>query len=127
MKYTHDVLRPVTYIHQYIDAGWLPHLVTPGFPTYTSGHSTQSAAVARVLTAMFGHTRFTDTTHRDHGLLPVQPPRSFDSFDAAAEEAAQSRLYGGIHFSFDNDSGLAAGRCIGRAIERRVQFRRTAR
>ena len=33
-----------------------------------------------------------------------------------------SRLYGGIHFAFDNDDGLAAGRCIGRTIERRIRF-----
>lgn len=125
VKYAYDLLRPVTYIQRYIDPGWSPYIVTPNFPTYTSGHSTQSGAAARVLTGMFGRVRFTDTTHRDHSLIPAQQPRSFDSFDAAAEEAAQSRLYGGIHFPFDNDAGLVAGRCIGRAIERRVQFRRT--
>jgi hypothetical protein len=64
------------------------------------------------MTAMFGGGyRFTDHTHDDHGL----PPRSFTSFRHAAEEAAASRLYGGIHYRFGNDNGLAAGICIGAA------------
>jgi hypothetical protein len=97
--------------------------VTPSFPTYASGHSTQSAAAAHVLTDLFGHKRFTDTTHTDHGLMPPQEPRTFDSFAEAAAEAAVSRLYRGIHFAFDNDHGLASGHCIGQAILDRVQFK----
>jgi len=72
---------------------------------------------------MFGIKRFTDTTHTDHSLVPPQEPRMFDSFEEAAAEAAISRLYGGIHFSFDNDHGLASGQCIGQAILDRVQFK----
>jgi hypothetical protein len=123
-KYAYNLLRPVTYIHQHIDPGWSAYIVTPNFPAYASGHATQSGAAARVLTAMFGRIRFVDTTHRDHGLVPALPPRTFESFDQAAEEAARSRLYGGIHSSFENDNGLAAGGCIGRAIMERVRFRR---
>jgi hypothetical protein len=52
-----------------------------------------------------------------------QEPRTFDSFDEAAAEAAVSRLYGGIHFSFDNDDGLASGQCIGQTIHDRVSFK----
>jgi hypothetical protein len=55
--------------------------------------------------------------------VPPQEPRTFDSFDAAAAEAAVSRLYGGIHFAFDNDNGLASGQCIGQVIIDRVRFR----
>jgi hypothetical protein len=58
---------------------WLPLLVTPSFPSHTSGHSTQSGAVATVLTDMFGLKAFTDTTHRDHGLTLPQTPRTFHS------------------------------------------------
>jgi membrane-associated phospholipid phosphatase len=122
-KYLSNLQRPVTYIQDNIDGTWLPYIVTPSFPTYTSGHSTQSGAAAAVLTAMFGIKAFTDTTHADHHLVPLQEPRSFSSFDEAAQEAAASRLYGGIHFSFDNDDGLSAGQCIGRAIIDRVRFR----
>jgi hypothetical protein len=122
-KYTYNLQRPVTYINDNIDAGWLPYILTPNFPSYTSGHSTLSGAAARALTDMFGIKSFTDTTHADHGLVPPQEPRTFDSFDEAATEVAVSRLYGGIHFSFDNDDGLASGRCIGQAIIDGVKFK----
>jgi hypothetical protein len=55
-----------------------------------------------------GIKAFTDTTHAGHHLIPLQEPRSFNSFDEAAQEAVASRLYGGIHFPFDNDEGLSA-------------------
>jgi PAP2 superfamily len=122
-KYIYNLQRPVTYINHNIDAGWLPYIVTPDFPSYTSGHSTQSGAAARVLTDMFGIKSFTDTTHTDHGLVPPQEPRTFGFFDEAAAEAAVSRLYGGIHFAFDNNDGLTSGQCIGQAITDRVRFR----
>jgi hypothetical protein len=123
-KYTYNLLRPVSYLQAVIAPDWLPLLVTPSFPSYTSGHSTQSGAVATVLTDLFGVKAFTDTTHIDHGLTPPQTPRTFNSFDEAAEEAAASRLYAGIHYPFDNDNGLAQGRCIGQVILDRISFQR---
>ncbi len=122
-KYATNLQRPVTYINDNIDVSWVPYITTPNFPTYTSGHSTQSGAATTALTDMFGIKSFRDTTHTDHGLVPPQEPRTFDSFDEAAAEAAVSRLYGGIHFSFDNDDGLASGQCIGQAIHDRVSFK----
>ena len=109
-KFEVNLLRPVTYIKRVIDPKWEPLLITPPFPEYPSGHSTQSGAAATVLTHIFGDTfAFDDATHVDEGL----PVRSFPSFWAAAEEAAMSRLYGGIHFRFGNEGGLAQGRCVG--------------
>ncbi len=109
-KFEYDLVRPVTYIHRVIDPAWQPLLITPPFPEYPSGHSTQSAAAAEVLTAAFGEDfAFTDVTHDDDGL----PPRSYTSFRAAAEEAGISRLYGGIHFRSAIERGLAQGRCVG--------------
>jgi hypothetical protein len=122
-KYVTNLQRPVTFIDDNIAGGWLPLLTTPNFPTYTSGHSTQSAAVAEVLTDMFGLKPFTDTIRTDHNLGDPPGPRSFSSFDEAANEAALSRLYGGIHFSFDNNDGLHCGRCIGRTIVGKVDFK----
>jgi hypothetical protein len=52
-KYRYNLLRPVTYIQNLIDPNWMPILITPPFPEYTSGHSTQSGAAATVLTALF--------------------------------------------------------------------------
>jgi membrane-associated phospholipid phosphatase len=110
VKFAHDLLRPVTYIRRVIDPDWEPILLTPPFPEYPSGHSTQSAAAAEVLSAAFGDgIPFEDATHADDGL----PPRRFASFRAAAAEAGLSRLYGGIHFRAAVDAGLAQGRCVG--------------
>jgi hypothetical protein len=109
-KFRYNLLRPVTYIRRHIDKGWEPLLITPPFPEYTSGHSTQSGAASTVLSAVFGADfAFDDATHVDEGL----PVRSFPSFAAAAEEAAVSRLYGGIHFRFGNERGLEQGRAVG--------------
>jgi hypothetical protein len=76
----------VTYINDNIDGNWMPYIVTPNFPSYPSGHSMQSSAAAYVLTEMFGVKQFTDTTHIDHGLVPPQNPRTFNSFIDGFEE-----------------------------------------
>jgi hypothetical protein len=80
-------------------------------------------AVERHRSAPKPETKFRDTTHIDHALLPPQEPRMFESFSEAAAEATVSRLYGGIHYRFDNDGGLASGECIGQAIQKRVSFK----
>jgi membrane-associated phospholipid phosphatase len=82
---------------------------TPPFPEFPSGHSTQSAAAATVLTAIFGDNfAFDDNTDEADGLKP----RSFPSFWAAANEAGISRLYGGIHYRAAIELGAAQGKCI---------------
>lgn len=109
-KYEYDLIRPVTYIRRVIDPNWQPILITPPFPEYPSGHSTQSGAAAAVLAAHFGaEFAFEDATHEDDGLAA----RAFGSFREAAEEAAMSRLYGGIHFRAAIERGLEQGYCIG--------------
>lgn len=112
-KYHFDLIRPLTYIRAHIDPDWEALLITPPFPEYPSGHSTQSGAAAATLTAVFGEDfAFEDDTHLEDGI----PTRQFASFWAAAEEAAISRLYGGIHFRAAIDQGLAQGKCIGAYI-----------
>jgi hypothetical protein len=109
-KFQYDVVRPVTYIRRLIDPKWEPFLITPPFPEYPSGHSTQSAAAATVMTNLFGEDfAFVDATDRSDGLAP----RAFPSFWAAAKEAAISRMFGGIHFRTAIERGLDQGRCIG--------------
>jgi hypothetical protein len=111
-KYGYNLLRPVTYIRRLIDPSWTPLLVTPPFPEYTSGHSVQSGAAAQVLRQLFGDLAFTDHTHDARRLSP----RSFRSFTEAAQEAAISRLYGGIHFQAAIERGLEQGVCIGKRV-----------
>ncbi len=113
-KYHFQVMRPVTAVQLTIDSRWVPPLMqTPPFPEYPSGHSVQSAAAAQVLDAVFGgNTAFTDNAHNDRGW----GPRQFRSFQIAAQEAAMSRLYAGIHYRFGIDGGLVQGRCVGQKI-----------
>lgn len=109
VKTEYDLLRPITYIRRVIDPKWEPLLNTPPFPEYPSGHSSQSGAAYAILEHLFGKDfAFDDATHVDDGI----PARSYPSFKAAAEEAAISRLYGGIHFRAAVDQGIAQGECV---------------
>ncbi|HLU49576.1 MAG TPA: vanadium-dependent haloperoxidase, partial [Planctomycetota bacterium] len=123
-KFTTYLQRPITYIQANIPGGadWDPIINTPNFPTYTSGHSTQSGAAAAVLTDLFGPVAFTDTTHTDLNPELMLGERMFANFAQAASEAAVSRLYGGIHYVFDNELGVDQGNCIGAIINSRVKF-----
>ena len=115
-KFGYNLLRPVTFIKSYIPSAtlWNPLIGTPPFPTYTSGHATFSGASAAILTAEFGnHVSFTDSSKIAYGFSP----RSYANFIEAAKEAAMSRLYGGIHYRFDNDNGFTCGLRIGANVE----------
>lgn len=112
-KYRSELIRPETVINQYIDEDWVPILQTPPFPEYTSAHSVISAAAATALTALFGEPfLFEDTTELEYGL----PSRSFDSFYEASEEAAISRMYGGIHYLPACTIGVVQGKQLGKFV-----------
>ncbi|MEY3124553.1 MAG: hypothetical protein RLZZ573_1073, partial [Pseudomonadota bacterium] len=98
------------YVQLVIDSNWVPGLMhTPPFPEFPSGHSVQSSAAATVLGSIYGaNTAFTDNTHNDRGW----GPRTFKSFKAAADEAALSRMYAGIHFRAAVVSGQVQGSCV---------------
>lgn len=120
VKYHTNVLRPETVINAHLDEGWAPLLQTPPFPEYTSGHSVISTAAAAVLTDLYGPGfAFEDTTEEEYGL----PARSFPSFEAAAAEAAMSRLYGGIHYRMGIEAGITQGRQVGELVVKRVRTR----
>lgn len=95
-KFEHWTQRPVHAIRDRLDPNFLPYLITPAFPGYVSGHATVSGAAAEVLAAFF--------------------PDAAKEVREMGEEAARSRLYGGIHFQSDNDEGLKLGRTIGRRV-----------
>jgi hypothetical protein len=119
-KYRSNLIRPETYINQYIDENWTPHLQTPPFPEYTSGHSVISSAASVVLTDIFGDNfAFTDSTEVEFGM----PVRSFTSFSQAAEEAAISRLYGGIHYRAAIVNGVTEGKAIGYYVIEKIKTR----
>lgn len=123
-KYRHALWRPVTAIREADrddnpdtapDPAWEPLLETPPFPAYSSGHSSFSAAAAAVLADFLG----TDAValELDADDLPGVT-RRFTSLRAAAEEAGRSRIYGGIHYEFDNRAGLSTGKAIGEYVSR---------
>ncbi len=112
-KWRSILIRPETVINQYIDEDWLPVLQTPPFPEYTSGHSVISRAAAVILTDFYGDNfHLVDSSEVEYGL----PVREFDSFFDAADEAAISRLYGGIHYRPAIDEGVRQGDRVGKFI-----------
>jgi hypothetical protein len=117
-KYRSNYIRPQTFINSQIDEGWQPILQTPPFPEYPSGHSVASTAAATVLTALLGdNLAFNDNTEVDYGL-PVRP---FSSFNEAANEAAISRLYGGIHYREAIVNGQTQGKALGEFIQAKLK------
>jgi membrane-associated phospholipid phosphatase len=121
-KFNYDLWRPIGAIQNadldgnrstVRDAFWTPLLKTPAFPTYTSGHSTFSAAGAAVLTDVFGTDAIGFVAKSE---VAGVPDRLYTSIRAAAAEAGLSRIYGGIHFQFDNQAGLSSGDAVGRFV-----------
>jgi len=98
-KYKWWTERPITVIRRQRDPDFMPHVITPPFPSYPSGHSSVSGAAAEVLAAFF--------------------PKDAAELRRMAQEASMSRLYGGIHYRSDNEEGLAVGRKVAaRALAR---------
>lgn len=119
-KFRSNLIRPETIINKHIDEEWLPLLQTPPFPEYTSGHSVISNAAAMALTSIFGEDfAFDDDTEVKYGLTI----RSFNSFIHASEEAAISRLYGGIHYMPAIANGVTQGKALGRYVINKLELR----
>jgi hypothetical protein len=112
-KYKYNQLRPVTYIKKNIDTAWLPLIITPNHPEYPAAHAFITSAVMEVLSNELGyHYNFTDHTYDFRGFTP----RTYNSFEQAANECGQSRVYGGIHFQQSVDIGHVYGESIGKDV-----------
>jgi hypothetical protein len=120
-KYKMNLLRPVSYVNRFVagNANWQPLLSTPAMPEYPSSHSVASAAASDVLTHLLGNMSFTDSTNTSLGYQP----RTFNSFTDAANEAAISRLYGGMHYRESIENGLKQGREVSKAVIGRIKMR----
>lgn len=111
---TTAVISTVPALHQ------LTTFPTPPFPEYVSGHSTYSAAAARVLESWTGSDRFGDSvtlaagsSKIEPGITPAKPVvLKWATFTEAAEEAGLSRRYGGIHFTATDVAGRKLGRTV---------------
>lgn len=95
-KYRYWTMRPITAAKKLLNTTLRPPILTPPFPSYVSGHASFSGAAARIIGSYF--------------------PDQANKLDAMAEEAATSRLYGGIHFRHDNEDGLALGRKVAELV-----------
>ena len=118
-KFFYSTWRPETAIRE-LDPKLNPHMVpkpdfiplmmTPAFPSYTSGHSTFSGAAERILARFFGtdDIEFTVTSEGLPGAV-----RTFKKLSECQKEIGMSRLFGGIHVMVDNVEGSIAGHKIG--------------
>lgn len=105
------------------DTGWLPRAGAPGStPEWVSGHSSYSGSAATVLSGFFCTDAVPFTLVTDSA--PNAEPRSYPGFSAAAAEAGRSRVFGGQHFEFSNQAGLALGRGVaGEVLATRLLLR----
>lgn len=118
-KYRFNVVRPVTYIQQYINKQWTPVINTPPHPEFPAAHATLSNAAATALCSVFGETcAVTDYTYTDIGLKE----RTYTSLQNVAKEAGMSRLYGGIHYRYSIEQGFKLGERAAKHVTENVNF-----
>lgn len=120
-KYTYNTMRPITYIRAVLNQpNWNALFATPAFPEYPSAHAVQSGAMSKTLTMLFGaNTKFTDNSYNLVGFSA----RSYNSFEEAAIEAANSRLYGSIHYRKTNEMSLLQGQTIANNVAQKLKFK----
>jgi PAP2 superfamily len=129
-KYTYNRWRPITAIPlantdgnpaTKADPTWQPlgspgdggPNFTPAFPSYVSGHATFGSALFTTMADFYGtnNVHFSITSDELPGVT-----RSYSSFSQASNENAISRIYLGIHFSFDESAGIKVGTAIAKNI-----------
>lgn len=109
-KYSYDFWRPETAIHASGDTGWVPLIKAPCFPGYGSAHASLSGAARRVLERLDGR--------RNHLITLTNPAVAgvvlqYGAFEQITHDINDARVYGGIHFRFDQEAGGQQGRRVG--------------
>jgi hypothetical protein len=121
-KYHYNFWRPVTAIRggdidgngrTDADPAWLPLITTPAFPSYASAHATLSGAARAVLERAFGKD--------GHAITLTNPALSgivlsYTAWDEITDDIDDARIYGGIHFRFDQEAGAKQGRKVGQFV-----------
>jgi hypothetical protein len=114
--------RPVTAVraadldgnpHTDLDAGWTPLITTPAFPSYPSAHASASYAARQIAELLFTRKKFAFTlTHTAAPGVTL----TYESFRQLTDDSDDARVYGGIHFRFDQEAGGHQGRRVGTHI-----------
>jgi hypothetical protein len=116
-KYSYDFWRPETAIHASGDTTWKPYIVTPCFPGYGSAHASLSNAARQVLERLYGPR---------HHLITLSNPAvagvvlQYATFEQITNDINDARVYGGIHFRFDQETGAQQGRRVGAYVHRHI-------
>ena len=121
-KYQYGLWRPVTAIRRAdedgnpateADPNWTPLMVAPPYPAYAGNQAGVAMAQATIFALFFGRDDIA-FQHTWENSTPGTPgwTRSYTSFSAMAQEVAEQRIYGGIHFRFDQEAGQSVGRNV---------------
>jgi hypothetical protein len=112
-KYIYGLWRPVTAIRRAdedlnpltdADPSWTPLLSTPPYPAYAGNQACVASAAARALAFVAGGDEFSFTAVWQAADGSTLASRSYSGFTEMADDQARSRVYGGIHFTFDNEA-----------------------
>ncbi len=117
-KYHYNFWRPYTAIRNGdidgngatdIDATWASRINNPAYPSHSSGLGGAGGSAATILAAFFGE-------NTNYCITGTAGQRCFTSFWAGAQDGADSRIYGGIHFRFETEASLAQGRSVANLV-----------
>jgi hypothetical protein len=116
-KYFYEFWRPETAIHASGDTTWKPYIVTPCFPGYGSAHASLSNAARKVLERLYGP--------RPHFITLSNPAVAgvilrYETFEQITNDINDARVYGGIHFRFDQETGSEQGQQVGAYVYRHI-------
>jgi hypothetical protein len=121
-KYHYSFWRPVTAIRlgdtdgnplTEADPTWLPLIPTPAHPSYASGHASVSAAAKAVMEEVYGKDGFSVTLSNPAVAGVVL---TYASWDEITDDIDDARIYGGIHFRFDQEKGAHLGKHVGKYL-----------
>ncbi|MBL7259380.1 vanadium-dependent haloperoxidase [Actinoplanes sp. LDG1-01] len=104
--------RPVTAVQETSDPSWMPLLVTPPFPDYTSGHTCSTSTIMYTMRSFFGRDNIPFSAYSaDSGTT-----RSFRSFSSAVDEVVEARIWGGVHYRTADVQGVRIGNGVAKYV-----------
>jgi hypothetical protein len=120
-KYQYTFWRPETAIHASGNTNWAPFITTPCFPSYPSNHGSAANGAAEVMRRLYGEAGHSITLTN-----PAVPTiiLQYTSFRQITHDIADARIYGGIHYRFDQRAGARLGHAVGREVYRNNLRRR---